>query len=249
MTVTLMVFLPLVLVVPPQHGAGMTFADCEAVAALEIEWVRTWAREPEVCGVETVPQVSNLEEIGRPLGGNSDYVVFLNEPENPRQSDVPSATVAGGGLRLAMDTYPDMKFILPSATEDYRDSMLEAAGDIDRSRLVVGGHCYGWGQVETALCKCKAHADDLLAWADENGIDQVWIPEFGLDPAWDDGMGGSVRFAREMVAYYRQVGVERWAWFQVNATEGRWSTGEMGLWIDGPTELGETYKTMALEGW
>jgi hypothetical protein len=239
------VFVPVVNRASTAHGAGMTYGDCDAALALGLQWTHGWQRFPLICeGVEAVPQISRLREIGLPLGGNSRYVIFLNEPENPQQSNVPNPVDTGHGLAMAMATYSDRDFVLPTASEDYRDSMLDAAGDIDRGRLVANEHCYGWGSVETALAKCKAQIDSILTWAAENGITHVWVTEFGLDPAWHDGMDGSVQFMRVMSAYYDQAGVDRRAWFQVNSTEGRWSTGELGLWVGGLTELGEAYREL-----
>jgi len=225
------------------HGAGMTVGDCEAVAALGLEWTHGWQRNPTICeGVEAVPQISHLSEIGQPLGGNSQYVIYLNEPEQTNQSNVPDPLDAAAGLVEMLVTYPDKIIVLPSASLHYLTVMWDA-GDFPPERVAANGHCYGWGYLSTALVKCKAHGDNLLAWADERGIRETWITEFGLDPAWYDGMAGNVEFMRQMVAYYERVGIDRWAWFQVNSTARKWSTGEMGLWVDGYiTELGEAYR-------
>ena len=59
------------------------------------------------------------------------------------------------------------------------------------------------------------------------------------------GMDATEAFMVQMVDYYQSVGVTRWAWFQVNSTAGRWTSGEMGLWVDGEmTELGVTYRAL-----
>lgn len=233
----------------PAHGAGMSYMPsdaeaCQATAALNLRWTHGWQRDPVVClGVEAVPQISRLWQIGMPLGGNSNYLLFLNEAEDPGQSDVPDPGDAGEALPVALDAYPTTKIVLTSASEDYLDKMLDAAGDVDRSRLVANGHCYAWGRLATALVHCKAHADRLRAWAIDNRITETWITEFGYDPTWE-GIDATEAFMLEMVDYYRATGITRWAWFQVNSTAGRWTTGELGLWVDGElTQLGEAYKT------
>jgi len=228
----------------PAHGAGMTVGDCEAVAALGLEWMHGWQCNPMVCpGVDVVPQVSRLWEIGQPLGGNSRYVIYLNEPEEPLQSNIPDPLDAADGLAAMLAAYPDRTIVLPSASLVYLTAMWEA-GDFPADRVAANGHCYGWGYLETALCKCKAEADDLRAWAIERGITEVWITEFGYDPEWQ-GMGATEAFMVEMVGHYRATGITRWAWFQVDPTAGKWTSGELGLWIDGLTQLGQAYRDLA----
>ena len=111
--------------------------------------------------------------------------------------------------------------------------------------MVANAHCYGrWG-LGYAVYWCKQNADEVVAWADRWGIGEVWVTEFAYDPAWR-GMSASVQFMREMVAHYEEIGIDRWAWFQMNSTAGRWSTGELGLHVDGHlTDLGRAYRNLA----
>ena len=229
------------------HGASVSYMSkaeaCAAAQALGLKWLHGWQHDPLVCpGVESVPQVSALWQIGLPLGGNSQYVLFLNEPEEPLQSNVPDPLEAAAGLGEMLTAYPDRTIVLPSASLWYLSQMWDA-GDFPADRVAANGHCYGWGYLETALTKCKDEADDLREWAIERGITEVWFNEFGYDPEWQ-GMDASVAFMVEMVAYYQATGVTRWAWFQTNATQGRWTSGEMGLWIDGLTPLGRAYAAL-----
>lgn len=226
----------------PAHGAGMTTGDCEAVAALGLRWTHGWQRDPMVCpGVEAVPQISALWQIGMPLGGSDQYVIYLNEPESKLQSNVPDPLDAAAGLAQMLDQYPDRIIILPSAPLWYLSEMWDTR-EFPSERVAANGHCYGWGHLETALVHCTDHANDLRTWSIERGITETWITEFGYDPAWE-GMDATEAFMHEMVDYYRAIGITRWAWFQVNSTAGRWTSAELGLWVDGEmTELGAAYR-------
>ena len=70
-----------------------------------------------------------------------------------------------------------------------------------------------------------------------------------MDPAWYEGMDGTLAFMEGMVPVYRQIPeIKAILWFQLNSTAGKWSTGEMGLYVNGePTVLGQRYAELIEE--
>jgi hypothetical protein len=57
--------------------------------ALGVSWLWNWQTDPPVFeGIESVPCVWSAAFIGRPLGGNSEWVIGFNEPDQWDQANL-----------------------------------------------------------------------------------------------------------------------------------------------------------------
>jgi hypothetical protein len=232
------VFLPVVLggwraPDPPtvEHGAGNTYKLCAAAQALGLDWYYTWGMDPGECdGVETVPMIYHLGDIGEIPGGNSAWLAIGNEPDNPKQSDFTAFQLAMAWPTIEA-TYPDHKLLAPGLLGTaYLDEFWSDHEDLWGRAPRVDGlsvHCYGEWSAEASITKCKAVAGSFVAWAEAHGVPEVWITEFALLPCWPGGVPDVLEFMAAMVAFFRDDPmITRWAWFQVSymGTES-WSFG------------------------
>lgn len=198
------------------QGAGATYGDCERIKKSGLTWFYDWSREPPICG-ESVPMIWGKNDVGKPIGGDSEWLLGFNEPELVAQANI-TPTLGVELWRQVEQAYPDKKLVSPAASISWLTSWWNqyqiAYGEPPRVDAVAG-HCYGAWTVDCAVSKCKLHADSLIVWAEARDISEVWITEFAFLPCWPEGDAGTLQFMEEMVVYYQALPrVTRWAWFQ-----------------------------------
>jgi hypothetical protein len=242
------VYIPIVQV-PAMQGAGATYGDCERIKKSGIDWVYDWSSNPPNCGIERVAMIygSNI-----PIDINTEWILGFNEPELKSQSNI---TPTQGAIlwREIEQVYPDKKLVSPSAsiawlTQWYSDyvNLYGRPPKMD----VVGSHCYGPWNVNTAVGTCKSGAENIVRWAKTRGINEVWITEFAMLPCWSGGESDSVEFMKQMIEYYKEKElITRWAWFQTSYIGNEpWSFGPycntslVDFYSGELTEIGKAYK-------
>ena len=63
--------------------------DCRELRNAGVMWLYDWSVTPEICdSVEAVPMIYSRGSVGKPLGGNSPWVLGFNEPDLTSQSNI-----------------------------------------------------------------------------------------------------------------------------------------------------------------
>lgn len=116
-----------------------------------------------------------------PLGGNSDWVLGINEPELAGQAN--RTPEQGAVIQRQMEIcYPDRLIASPATTTDpdwlgeMYDAYVSLYGQAPRfDALAV--HCYAHNGVDV-MTRCRYMLDRMDAYADEWGIDKIMVTEY-----------------------------------------------------------------------
>lgn len=222
------VYVPLVMVPyrEPRHGAGSTYGVCFEGQ----EWVYDWSVDPPDCG-ESVPMIWGAGDIGKPLGGNSNWLMGFNEPSEKYQANL---TPYQGAIYWVdvEQIYADYKLTTPCEISldwltDWYKEFEGLTGSVPRVDSVCV-HCYGYWDSVSGIRKCTYFLDSAIRWGKERGIDRVWLAEFAFFPCWPEGDQGTIDFMRGMLNYLdRSLEITRYAWFQVYYRgDEPWAFGE-----------------------
>lgn len=261
------VFLPLVLVNHRSpflgQGVGATYvtdsADCYQLEGLDLFWFYNWTRNPPICpGFESTPMVYSHKELGKPLGGNSEWALFYNEPDVPMQANRTPEQAVDDWFQFKQDN-PDRKLVSAAILvhwettwrgfgwlEEWYDLYTQEHGDPGLSAIAI--HCYGSvADCKNAVTEAIALADD---WGDDWGVDEVWLTEWALLPCQEGYEAKCLAFMQEMKVWLAdQPKLTRYAWFQLafRGDEDWWVSGGCNsslrdFFTHEITPLGEQYQ-------
>lgn len=173
-----------------KRGVGLTHGECADEFG---SWSYDWSANPPACAAETVP----MAWCGVPgsVGGTSQWLMGMNEPDRPDQCNTDPATAAGWWKEIE-ERYPDRKLLAPAPSQlrpewlvEFRDAFVAANGRPPRLDALAL-HCYLWTAAE-----CETLVEQYEAWAREWDVPGVWVTEFAFstgggmrseDAAWQE---------------------------------------------------------------
>ena len=252
---TFLVFLSLVMVGPTDaqppatlRGVGATYIEAHggysldaALEAVGAKWWYGWRRLP---GGDGVPMVWGRGDLGKPINGNAEWIMFYNEPENGDQAGVEPMPAAADWV-IFRTSYPGRRYVSPGC---YSVEWLEDwLGRIDVMPDALAAHCY---MVQGAEGACKSHLARFVALAQRYGIPEVWVTEFAYVPQPGEGYAGAIAWMADITAWMdAQPTITRYAWFELaylGSEPWAWGVAQNTSLVDyntgALTALGEAYR-------
>lgn len=215
---------------------------CEDAAAVGATWQHTGGTQAGVdcAGIEDVPRV-DLSDIGGALGGDSVYLLTVNEPDLWHSIDQVVIW-----QRAIEDAYPGWRIVAPDMSHlagnylaDVRAAYIARYGVAPRW-YALAAHCYSTGQMD-CIAVLAPYTDLARQWRIPGG---VWVTEYAALACGGWSQTAARAEAARVVAWLR-ANATRWAWFN-SRTDG----GE--VWSFKPTECNApvvTYQLGYLTGW
>jgi hypothetical protein len=168
--------------------------------ALGVSWLWNWQTDPPVFeGIESVPCVWSAAFIGRPLGGNSEWVIGFNEPDQWDQANLTPEAGARAWHDLEA-AYPARKLASPQVVQPYKfwlerwyAAYVVYYGQAPRLDAIVAHTYYG-----NDLTDYKAQVAYYVELAQRWGVPEVWITEWTFAPMLD----GTVRTSTQAITDY-----------------------------------------------
>ena len=218
---TILLFLPLVLtssvsVQTPVtlRGVGATYIEPHggysldvALSAVGAQWWYGWRRMP---GGDGVPMIWGRGDLGKPVSGNQEWLMFYNEPENGDQANVTPAQAASDWVTFRT-SYPGRRYVSPGCysvewLQDWLSCIVEKPD-------ALAAHCYMQQGYEGG---CKSHFERFIDLAQQYGISEVWVTEFAYVPIDGEGYGGAIAWMDDITAWMdAQPMITRYAWFEL----------------------------------
>jgi hypothetical protein len=157
------------------------------VARLRATWVWNWGTHPGLYpNVESIPAIWDASRIGKPLGGNSAWLLGFNEPDIGNQANMTPAAAAVAWRQIEA-AYPDRKLASPQVIygpsgwlTEFRNSYIALYGRPPRLNALAI-HTY----VGNAAADYIAQVQSYIELAKQWDIGEVWVTEFALAPAMD----------------------------------------------------------------
>jgi hypothetical protein len=216
---------------------------------LRLSWVFVWGPWiPSFAGVESVPMIWGPAQMGMPAGGNSEWVIGFNEPDQRDQANLTPAE--GARLWAQMEAaYPERKLTSPQVVhwnaswlEQWYAAYIAQFGRPPRMDAIA---------IHTYFCAsaadCQAQVEYYIGLAKRWNVPEVWITEWTFSPGMDRTLRAAIADMREYMAWLEQEPmVGRYAVW-TNRTE---CTGfAPGTYFDTPmfaqngaiTEMGKAY--------
>ena len=220
---TVLVFLPLILggsaaaqAPTTLRGVGATYIEPHggysldtALQAVGAQWWYGWRRMP---GGDGVPMIWGRGDLGKPINGDAEWVMFYNEPEHPDQANVTPQQAATDWITL-LSLYPNRRYTSPGcySVEWLQDWLSRIVEKPD----ALAAHCYMTrdGAVETG---CQDHIRRFIALAEQHNIPEVWVTEFAYVPQPGEGYDAAIAWMEDITAWMdSQPMITRYAWFQL----------------------------------
>lgn len=193
-------FFPLMLSGPQKKGISLAcgYEDmarmADEVAVLNVAWVWNWGVDPPIfTGVESVPAIWNGSVIGQELGGNSEWLLGFNEPDQWDQANTSPSEAARQWAELER-VYPGRRLASPQPVrwdtrwlEEWYAAYVEQNAHPPRlDALAV--HTYWSNDLESYKRQVEYYIDLAKRW----GVDEIWITEFTIAPALDHTLRESI---------------------------------------------------------
>jgi len=180
-------------------ACGGGAAQAREVQQLRVSWIWNWGTDPPLFpGIESVPAVWDAARIGKPLGGNSAWVLGFNEPDVSNQARMTPEAAAVAWRQLEA-TYPDRKLTSPQVVEPgnwlerWHTAYIELYGQPPRlDALAV--HTYYGNTADAYITQVQHYIALAQAW----DIPEVWVPEWALSHGLDRTLRDTLA---EMTAY------------------------------------------------
>jgi hypothetical protein len=205
------VYIPLAITAAERPKKGISLAcgyeDLDRMARevekLGVSWIWNWGPTPPLfAGVESVPNIWSAASIGVPLGGNSEWVLGFNEPDQWDQANVAPDIAAQQWAELER-TYPDRKLASPQPVrwldrwlERWYDAYVAQNGRAPRlDALAV--HTY-WGGT---LADYQQQVRYYIGLAEKWGVPEVWVTEFTISPGLERTVRASVDDMRAYIEW------------------------------------------------
>ena len=192
------VLMPLLGKAPAPPKLGIAGASPTQVKTLGGSWYHNWGPMPGVAaGVEAVPMIWG-RDVPTTVGGNSMYLLGMNEPDMDGQSNLTPQEGAQIWRKIEL-AFPGKLLISPVPSHEdpewlvrFRDAYRAMYGRWPRlDGLAL--HCYIPEQGG-----CIALGQKYVGWARAWGANEIWVTEFAYLPMWAQNAEAQ---AREFVAW------------------------------------------------
>ena len=232
-TYTYTLYLPGVFATSTQRGVAKTvYGDCTDLSSVGATWYYSWGLSPPICpGIEALPMIScdvAAEWVingTRLLGHSSEWVMLFNEPDLIR----PISSRRGAELTHALLPFLEGRKVLSPAPSEggltwlpaYRQWYIDLYGrPPPMDALAV--HCYN-----NTSAQCIALAEQVIGWAVEWGVPEVWVTEFAFFDS--SAMGEAQSFIRWMT---QEPMITRYAWYTNRLLPDKWGATSTLLEFD-----------------
>jgi len=184
-------------------ACGGGAARAREVQQLRVSWVWNWGTDPPVFpGIESVPAVWDASYIGKPLGGNSKWLIGFNEPDIGNQANMTPEAAAMAWRKLEA-TYPDRKLASPQTIfgaagwlTEFRETYMALYGQPPKlDALAI--HTYIGNSAADYIAQVRSYIDLAKAW----GIPEVWVTEWALGHGMDRTQRETMAEMAEYVAW------------------------------------------------
>ena len=188
-------------------GVGATYSQ-STPALVGATWYYDWGLNPPVYpGIEAIPMIWGGSTAGKPVGGNSPWIMWFNEPNGASQSNL--TPIAAAELwNKNIGVYPGKLHVAPSPTQT--SWLKEFLPLVDRKPDALSIHPYLFGAADWGLFDAQVAGWTSLAMLYDIG--QIWVTEFGLVTEDYDAMQSFMQYA--ILALQSFELVTRYAWFQ-----------------------------------
>ncbi len=210
---------------PALVGIGLTYPYVEDVLQLHAVWQYNWSRWPLTTLAEDVPMLWDETDVGKSIGGDSQWLLTFNEPDVSGQAMI-TPNLAISLWRQIEDTYPNQRLVSPATwiwdswLDDFWIGYISQYGEAPRIDAVA---CHAYGTSDYIL----RSVDQCLLWAYNHNISDVWLTEFATTPCACGGEAQALDHMRLVLAGLKnRPRVVRYAWFasRIRGDE-RWATG------------------------
>lgn len=264
---------------PPRtfwYGVGMPYKTCAQLAELQphaffgkplappSETGLEWSAQPPDCSEEgyhgeAIPTIWSGPMVGRPIGGNSDTLIWYTLPANENQANTPP--ILGAELYvLGVTTYYSNVVYHTTPVIDEHSMWWLDDWWAECDRLTNGNcpadilayQCY-WGYwPEAAANHCMSVTNMMADWATAHGISRMWLMETTYLTCWNPPPEGLEEPKQYMDLLYPQLVahpmVERAFWFSL-ASDGTedWNwpcRTDLAYLGGGLTPYGEHYRSL-----
>ena len=220
-------FLPLIFASPLlKKGVALTYYQgyCQDVALMNASWEYAWVNGPPNCpGVENVPMIWDEVYVNWPLGGNSDWIMGFNEPDQPLQADLTGQQAAELWYQIEQ-MYPTRKLLSPATLAvtttwivSFRDAYISTYGTPPRlDGLAL--HCFAWTSSE-----CVNRTQEYINLANSWGIPEIWVTEFSFATNSPSSPSGSLQEMQTFINWMvSQPKITRYAWYGSRIQGNEW---------------------------
>jgi hypothetical protein len=191
--------------VSPKKGISLACGSANMAAelrALRVAWLWNWQTNPPLfAGVESVPAIWDASRIGKPLGGNSEWLLGFNEPDGSDQANM-TPEAAAVAWRKIEQTYPDRKLASPQTLhpgdwlERWYAAYSEMYGQPPRMDAIAL-HTYYGGTAAAYIARVR----EFIALAQRWGVPEVWVTEWTLAPGLDRSLNATAAEMRAFVTW------------------------------------------------
>ena len=198
------------------HGVGATYSQCDYITLVGAKWCNNWSANPPLCqGIEAVPMIYGASSAGQPVGGNSEWILWFNEPEQNGQGNYITPENAAALWNDNVGKYPGKKHVSPGVSADltWLSRFLVLVNPKPNALAV---HYYAWRDLETEVARTKEFLRQTVALAQTYGVREVWLTEWAVLPSYmpQDCLEYERRMFTEILPSFPQI--TRQAWFQVS---------------------------------
>lgn len=204
----------------------MSFNDAKLLAAFgsSISWSYNWgaSESGSLNGVEFVPMMWGLNDVSSFASkvGSATHVLSFNEPDLGEQANIDPANAAKQHIAGMKSLVGKVKIGSPAITNGAGTSPLMGIDWLNQWFKECAGQCpvdfvaFHWYATADSIDYFKKHVADVIAAAQANGVNKVWLTEFA--PA--GSAADQASFMKEAVAFLESTpAVERYAGFMASS--------------------------------
>lgn len=207
---------------------GLAYNDASLTQAFEgkgISWAYNWGASPDgslVAGAEYVPMLWGLQSVdawpaavASMIASGSRHALSFNEPDLGTQSNIDPQTAATNHIMYMNPLASQVSIGSPAITNgagtnpwmgiDWLNEFFRACAGLCKVDFVTFHWYADAGQIDYF----QRHVQDVIGNATQNGVDKVWLTEFGATGSDAD----VANFIAEARAFLDASPVERYAYF------------------------------------
>lgn len=208
---------------------GLSYNDASltsAFAGKAISWVYNWGAGPDgsfLSGAEYVPMLWGLsstsawaDAAAKAIASGSKHALSFNEPDLGSQANIDPQTAATNHIKYMNPLAGQVEIGSPAVTNGAGTNPLMGIDWLNAFFKACAGQCkvdfvaFHWYAEASSFSNFQSHVQDVINAASANGVDKVWLTEFGAsgsDSEVADFLKQAVEFLDTTPA------VERYAYF------------------------------------